>query len=156
MVRKLYKDGAEFDLHVESWDVAKLTRKKSRVMLVAVALGSSDEIMRLSWTAVFTYKLPVRNTTNTPTFLFQCNFSVLNSGSGITIMTTSKAVLIVAVVTVNVFTSMHLFGSAGFQIDWIGIHWNIAKNVVMAADVATQTIVVQAMKRSQGAMNMRR
>jgi hypothetical protein len=37
------KMGAEFDLHVASWDVAKLTRKKSRVILVAVALKTSDE-----------------------------------------------------------------------------------------------------------------
>ena len=33
------------DSHVASWEVAKLTRKKSRVMLVAVALGPSESIL---------------------------------------------------------------------------------------------------------------
>lgn len=37
-------------------------------------------------------------------------------------MTTSSAVLTAEVAIEKVLTSMHVFGSAGFQIDWIGIH----------------------------------
>lgn len=70
----------------------------------------------------YTYKPPVRNTTKTPIFFFQCSFKVPNSGSGIIIITTSKPVLTADVVTEKVLTSMHFLGSAGFQIDSIGMH----------------------------------
>jgi hypothetical protein len=71
---------------------------------------------------IFTYKPPVRNTPKTPIFFFQCKFNVFSSGNGIVIMIISSAVLTAEVVIEKVLTSMHFFGSAGFQIDWIGMH----------------------------------
>lgn len=71
-------------------------------------------------------------------------------------MTTSSAVLTAEVVTDMVFTSMHFFGSAGFQFDSIGVHWNIANNVVIVAEIATLMMVAQVTVRNQGAMKIRR
>ena len=130
-----------------------MTRKKRRVMLVVVALGTLKLFYQM---IAFTYKPPVRNTTKAPIFFFQCSFKVPNSGSGIIMMTTSKAVFTADVVTEKVLTSMHFLGRAGFQIACIGMHWKVATRVVIVAEIATQPIVVQAMNRSQGAMKIRR